>query len=251
MVGPLAPEFRIFPGLAQASLALAEELTTRTLRAQSLGLPFRWVIPGGETPRTLFSLLAERFRDRIPWSSIHLFWSDERWVPHDHPESNYRLAATTLLKSHLIQPPQVHPIPTDLASPELAAVSYERLLRKPMGGLAPSPYLLDLAILGVGPDGHTASLFPDSPVLRESERFVRGVPDSPTSPHVARVTLTLPAFQRTRQVFFLASGATKREVVERVRADFRTAVDRFPAARVQSTDPVVWFVDTAATGASA
>src|SRR5688572_24616891 len=146
------------------------------------------VLSGGNTPRTFYGLLASEFRDQIPWPHIHIFWGDERYVsPHD-PDSNYRLARETLLDHVPCPAANIHPMPTQFASPEDAARDYERTLRNYFGTDWPH---FDLLLLGIGKEGHTASLFPGSRALRERTRWVAAV-ETPANPSL-RLTLTLPA----------------------------------------------------------
>jgi 6-phosphogluconolactonase len=176
------------------------------------------VLSGGMTPRGLYERLAgEKFQRLLPWRKIHLFWGDERCVSPEHVESNYRLVYETLISRVPIPSQNVHPMPGADPNPERAAEEYEKLLRqffgrsgKRKGGGWPR---FDLVILGVGLDGHTASLFPMLPVLREKKRWV-------AAPFVAklrthRLTLTPPVFNHAARVIFLASGRDKAAVLKK------------------------------------
>ncbi|MFQ5927435.1 MAG: 6-phosphogluconolactonase [Terriglobia bacterium] len=162
-------------------------------------------LAGGTTPRGLYELLAsEGFRSRIPWPTVHFFWGDERLVPLDHPESNYRMARDALLRHVPVPRANIHPVPVHLAA-EQAAESYEQELRGFFRRRRGVPSF-DLILLGLGADGHTASLFPGAASLRERERLVVAARASSATP---RVTLTLPVLNQARRVFFLVAGEEK------------------------------------------
>jgi 6-phosphogluconolactonase len=166
------------------------------------------LLAGGETPRRTYELLAdEPLRNRIPWGQMHLFWGDERCVPPDDPRSNARMACRALLDRVPVPAGQVHPIPGD-RDPQQAADEYEALLRRFFAGTPPR---FDLVLLGLGVDGHTASLFPDSPVLEERERWTSATrrPDE----EIDRVTLTLPIINQAELIVFLVAGADKAAVL--------------------------------------
>ncbi|MBI3804932.1 MAG: 6-phosphogluconolactonase [Nitrospirae bacterium] len=193
----------------------AEAFVKAADEAVSLRRRFSVSLAGGSTPRTLYRKLAGRpFAERIPWRAVHLFWGDERAVPPDHPESNYRMADETLISKVPIPPENVHRIPGEWSDADAAAEAYEEALRsffQPPTGKWPS---FDLVLLGIGPDGHTASLFPGSPALEEKARWV-------VAPYVEklnarRFTLTLPVFNHARQVHFLAAGKEKAPIIKEV-----------------------------------
>jgi 6-phosphogluconolactonase len=202
-------------------------------------------LSGGSTPLHLYRRLAEPpFRAAFPWERLHWFWGDERFVPPDDARSNARMAREALLDRIPVPRANLHPIPST-SSPEDAALAYEQELRRFHGAeqLGPERPLFDLTLLGLGEDGHTASLFPGTAALAERTRWVvavRGVmPET-------RITLTYPALESSRHVAFLAAGAAKRAIVERVwqGADV-------PAARLRPVGTLHWFLDrTAAPGAA-
>jgi 6-phosphogluconolactonase len=222
--------------------ALSREAARAILRSLDETLAtadrFSLSLAGGQTPRALYRILATEYHDRVPWSRLHLFWGDERYVPRDDPRSNYRLARESLLDHVPIPPENVHPMPTDLPEPEEAAAAYERTLREWFRSSWPR---FDLVLLGMGPDGHTASLFPRSPALAEQARWVVAV-RAPVEPAV-RLTLTVPALNHAALVFFLVTGAEKAEVLGRVFAGPSEPVTH-PAAAVRPEDGrVVWWAD--------
>ncbi len=201
-------------------------------------------LAGGHTPRRLYQILAETYR-KIPWERIHLFWSDERCVPSDHRESNFAMAKETLLSKIQIPPENVHRIPAELEPPERAARAYEQTLRDFFDC---EDRTFDLILLGVGPDGHTASLFPCTAALREETRWVRAVTAPPSYAIRQRITLTLPVLNKACSAFFLIHGAEKREIAQAILSDPQAAAKRYPAAIVRPQEHLIWFLDEAADG---
>ena len=175
---------------------------------------------------------------RFPWPRVHWFWGDERFVPHDDPASNYRMAREALLSRVPIPGGNIHPIPTEGVSPEQAAEAYEATLKRYHGSdiLAPDRPLFDVTLLGIGDNGHTASLFPGQPALRETRRWVVATIGVKSEP---RITLTYPALDSSRDVAFLVAGKSKRQIVARVRA----GDPAMPAALVRPVGHLHWFTD--------
>ena len=208
---------------------------------------FTLSLSGGSTPKVLYALLATpEFRDRMPWDRVHLFWGDERFVAHDHADSNYRMTREALLDQVPIPPEHVHGVPDD-GTPADAAQRYDRTLRTFYGreNLDASRPLFDVTLLGLGEDGHTASLFPASPALDETLAWVVAVA-SPGGANVdqPRITMTLPAIASSGTVLFLAAGAGKRAILQRVWAGDHD----LPSARVRAMGRTLWMVDRAAAG---
>ena len=202
---------------------------------------FAICLSGGSTPRRLYQLLAESpHRDRLPWDRVHWFWGDERFVPWDHPDSNYGMAYTALLGKVPVPPRNIHGIATN-GTPADAAAAYERVLKSYYGSesLDLTGPLLDIQILGLGPDGHTASLIPGTSVLEERRRWVAEVIGGRPEP---RITLTYPALESSRHTAFLVAGADKRETLSRALAGDQA----LPAARLRPIGELIWFVDEAA-----
>jgi 6-phosphogluconolactonase len=205
--------------------------------------PFRVSLSGGSTPKTLYGLLAsDEFRGRFPWQRVSWYWGDERFVPHDHPESNYRMTREAMLLKAPVPPENVHPVPAD-GTPDEAALRYERTLRAEYGAtsLDPARPMFDITLLGLGPDGHTASLLPGEAVLEERKRWVAAV--SHGRPEV-RITMTYPVIESSRQVAFLVAGKEKTAIFRTIRAGGSDV----PAARVKPVGELIWFVDRAAAG---
>jgi len=223
------------PALARRA---AEWMTATALAAKE---GFRIALSGGSTPKALYSLLAsDEFKDRFPWGRVSWFWGDERFVPHDHPESNYRMTCEAMLAKVPVPPENVFPIPTD-GDPDDAARRYERTLQKVYGAptLDPSRPLFDIVLLGMGPDGHTASLLPGDELLDERKRWVGAVAHG--RPEV-RITLTYPAIESSRHVAFLMEGTAKAAMLREIHA----GGSQLPAARVRPLGELIWFADRAA-----
>lgn len=203
---------------------------------QSFG-DFRLVLSGGETPRALYEKLGMRpRRDQFAWSRAQFFWGDERFVPHNAPASNFGMALTAFLLDVPIRRERVHAIPTD-GTPADAAARYEATLRqiRATDGDTPIRPMFDVVLLGLGADGHTASLFPHSAALDEREHWVVPVENQP----LPRITLTYPALASSRHVAFLVTGQGKRKAA-------MAAIARehgLPAGRIDSEGEVVWFLD--------
>lgn len=214
--------------------AVAESLADRVSQVLSRQPAFSLALSGGRTPRLLYHLLATGYRQRIEWNRVHLFWSDERYVPHDHPASNFRMVREMLIEPLDIPPANVHPMPTDAPTPGDAAHHYEQELRTFFGKVP----RFDLVLLGMGADGHTASLFPSTPALQERKRWV-AVGEAPVEPRV-RLTLTLPVLNAARAVHFVVTGADKAEAVRRILGENAP----LPAALVSPEEgELVWWLD--------
>ena len=221
---------------------VAEWMTTAALGAKAA---FRVSLSGGSTPKALYTLLAsDAFREGFPWHRVSWYWGDERFVPHDHPSSNYRMTREAMLAKAPIPSENIHPVPTD-GTPDDAASRYERTLQSAYSAtvLDPARPLFDVTLLGLGADGHTASLLPGEPVLQERKRWVAAV--SRGRPEV-RITTTYPVIESSRRVAFLVSGKEKASVFRAI----RTGDSQVPAARVRPVGELIWFVDRAAAGES-
>lgn len=207
---------------------------------------FAIALSGGSTPKRLYQLLAASpLVEAMPWQRVHLFWGDDRFVPWDDPNSNYAMAREAMMAHVPIPPENVHGIVFE-GTPQTAADAYERTLKSYYGAdvLDPARPLFDVMLLGMGPDGHTASLFPGKPALDEKQHWVTGVPEPGLNPFVPRVTLTYPALESARSVAFVAAGADKTTMMRRVLAGEHD----LPSARVSPVGELVWFIDRAARG---
>ncbi len=222
---------------ADALAVRAAQIIAGRLRAARY--PFRMVLSGGATPRATYQRLA---REEIDWDCAELFFSDERFVPPDHPDSNYRMVRESLLASGLVRPRKLLAIPTD-GTPHSAADRYDEILRQQYGAgtLEAGVPLFHLTLLGLGDDGHTASLLPGQPVLQERERWAAMVPEGRAEP---RITLTYPALDSSALILFLVSGATKRDALAQARGGIG------PAGAIRPEGEVLWLADEAAAGES-
>ncbi len=206
---------------------------------------FTVALSGGSTPRRLYQLLAgSPYCDQFPWSRTHWFWGDERFVSHDDTLSNYRMVREVLLSRAPIPEINIHPIPTEGTTPDKAAAAYERELRSFYGAerLDPARPLFDVTLLGLGPDGHMASLFPNTAVLAERDHWVAAVVGAKSE---ARITLTYPVLESSRSAAFSVAGEEKRATL----AWLRRGDDNLPAARLHPTGKLWIFGDAAAVGA--
>jgi 6-phosphogluconolactonase len=200
-------------------------------------------LTGGSSPKRLYELLAnDPYRRQIPWDRVHWFIGDERFVAANDSLNNMSMARQTFLNrcAPLVN---VHPMATDAASPDEAARGYEAELKSfyDADTLDAARPLFDVVLMGVGPDGHTASLFPNDPAVEENERWVVGVPRAHVEPFVPRVTLTLPTLGSCREMLFEVAGADKRAILTRVLAG-----EDLPATRAHSADETTWLCDIAA-----
>ncbi len=210
---------------------------------------FTVALSGGSTPRALYSLLASGgapYRSRVPWGRTHFFWGDERHVPDDHPESNFRMAHEVLLSRTPVPAENIHRIRAEDPDAEKAAHDYETSLRDFFGLKAGEPPRLDLVLLGMGADGHTASIFPGTGVIAEADRLVAAAWVGKFSAH--RITLTPPVLNNAACVLFIVGGAEKADALRAVLSGAFNP-DRFPAQAVLPTNGrLLWLVDRAAAG---
>src|SRR5580692_7192501 len=232
--------FEILPDQVALARHVAEWMTLAALAAKG---PFRVSLSGGSTPKTLYELLAsDQFSGRFPWPIVSWYWGDERFVPYDDPESNYRMTREAMFDRAPVPPKNIHPMPVD-GTPEDAARHYERTLQQAYGAatLDPTRPLFDITLLGLGPDGHTASLLPGEPALDERKHWVAVVAHG--RPEV-RITMTYPALESSRRVAFLVAGEEKTAIFSAI----RKGGSRVPAARIRPIGELLWFVDQAAAG---
>lgn len=200
---------------------------------------FDLCLTGGETPGPLYKYLAENYRDKIPWDKIRFYWSDERYVPHNSPQSNFGLAKRTLLNHVPIEPANVFPMPTSFSDPAEASDTYQKLLESQFDSEWPR---FDLNLLGLGDNCHIASLFPHTVTLGEQVRWVITSisPQEPTQ----RLSLTFPALNASHLIYFMVTGARKAEAVINALSDERIEIEDCPARGVKPTDgELVWWLD--------
>jgi len=238
-------ELKVFADLDELVQAAAEEIARSAEAAISSRNRFTLALSGGSTPKPVYRRLAEEpLRDRIDWSRVHVFWGDERHVPPDHPESNFGMAHDALLSRVPLPAGNIHRIRAEKPDAQRAADDYAWTLRSAFDLDEGQWPRFDLVLMGIGADGHTASLFPGSDALRERARLVVAPWVSALS--AFRITLTAPVFNRAACALFLVSGEEKAEALRSVlEGDLQP--DRFPAQLVRPDDgKLLWWVDRAA-----
>ena len=239
-------DVRVFPDLLSLSRAAAAEFVEMAREAVLARGTFTVVLSGGSTPKTLYSLLADdpRLRNEVAWEKVHFFFSDERHVPPDHPDNNYRMVYRALLSKIPAPPSNAHRMATELADSAAVADSCEQVLREffQLGpGAVPR---FDLVLLGLGAEGHTASLFPGSPALKETNHLA--VAAWVEALQAWRITLTVPVLNNASEVAFLVSGAEKAEALRSV-LQGPYDPDHCPAQAIQpASGRRVFLVDQAA-----
>jgi len=235
----MKPDVEVLDDAAALAQTAAQLIVAR---AKASSEWFTLALSGGSTPKAIYRLLAHPpLRDEVPWERVQLFWGDERNVPPDHADSNFRTAREELIEHVPIPSANVHRIQAELPAAE-AATAYEAELQR-FFGTVPLPRF-DLVLLGMGDEGHTASLFPDTTALNETQHWVVAnyVPKLQTN----RITLTLPVLNNAKEVVFLVAGASKREAVGHALYGEHDP-DPVPAARIAPTDgKLLWLLDRSA-----
>jgi 6-phosphogluconolactonase len=224
--------------------AAAEEVLRIATDAVAKRGRFTIALSGGSTPKNLYTLIAANASATLPWAQMFFFWGDERHVPPEDADSNYRMAKEALLSKVPIAPGNVFPVPAEIEDAAAAADAYEQTVRK-FFGLAPGEFpRFDLILLGMGPDGHTASLFPETAALQEKSRLV--VANWVEKLKASRITFTLPVLNAARCVAFLVSGEDKAAVLHEV-LEGGAPPEKYPSKLVKPTNgKLIWFVDRAA-----
>jgi 6-phosphogluconolactonase len=245
---PVIRETFVFPDCEAASRALASTVAGLLGSALEEAPRASIAVSGGKTPGPLFTLLGSEFRTRVDWSRVHVFWTDERAVPVTDPGSNFRLANERWLVPARVPPENLHPIPCGTAPVDEAARRYESELRRFFGGgdRRATPEGFDVTLLGVGLDGHVASIFPPAPASSDSGAWVTWTETAPQPPHVARVSVALDFLNRSRDVLFLVCGREKHAILRDVLDPVAGRGEGLPAARVVARDRLEWFLDAAA-----
>ncbi len=225
-------DLRILKSKEDLARAAAEHFASKSSEAVAQKGSFTVALSGGSTPRALYELLADQFFDQIPWSNIHFYWSDERHVPPDHPDSNYRIANEAMLSRVPVSPANVHRVISEKPAAD-AARDYENTIKE----IGEDPRL-DLILLGLGTDGHTASIFPGSEVLHETKRLVAAPWVEKLNTY--RITMTLPLLNNGASVVFLVSGAEKAQIVKEV----LVGPEKYPAQAVKPVNgELIWMLD--------
>ncbi|HEX5873408.1 MAG TPA: 6-phosphogluconolactonase [Pyrinomonadaceae bacterium] len=225
-------DLRVLNSKEDLARAAAEHFVSKSSEAVAQKGSFTVALSGGSTPKALYELLVDQFFDQIPWANIHFYWSDERHVPPDHPDSNYRMANQAMLSRVPVSPANVHRVISEKPAAD-AARDYEDTIKE-IGG---NPRL-DLILLGLGADGHTASIFPGSEVLDETERLVAAPWVQKLNAY--RITMTLPLLNNGASVVFLVSGAEKAQIVKEV----LEGPEKYPAQAVKPHNgELIWMLD--------
>jgi 6-phosphogluconolactonase len=241
-------EFRVLPDADALFASGAEEFARSAREAVGARGVFRVALSGGNTPRGLYARLAKdpHWRSTVPWSQIHFFWGDERHTPPDHPDSNYRMVRETLLDQVPVPADHVHRVHAEMPDAAAAADDYERTIRRVFRLTDGQRPRFDLVLLGLGPDSHTASLFPGSAALSEQTRLVVSIWVEKF--RAERITMTLPVFNNAARVVFLVSGADKAPALRAV-LDGPDEPDRFPAQAIRpESGSLLFLTDRAAAG---
>jgi 6-phosphogluconolactonase len=239
--GPL----RVYGDAEQLARAAAEMFVKTAVDSIAARGRFRVALSGGSTPRRVYELLATTaFSGHVDWDRVDIFWGDERYVPADDRDSNYRMTSEALLRHVAVPVANIHRVPTEISPPAAAAAAYEDDIRRSFGDLSSAPQF-DLIYLGLGTNGHTASLFPHSTALREPSRLV--VADFVAEVNGWRVTMSAPLLNRGRIVAFLVQAQDKAEVLRDVLLG-PCDPERLPAQLIAPEGTLLWMVDEAAAG---
>jgi len=225
---PASPPVEALPDADALAHRVADWMLGIALKASG---PIAIALAGGSTPRATYQLMASpQYRDKFPWQRIHWFWGDERFVPLDNPRSNYHMAWQALLSRAPVPAGNIHAVPVAESTPDHAANAYEQTLKSFYGSerLDPARPLFNINLLGLGEDGHLASLFPRTTALQEKERWVTSVAGPQPEP---RITLTFPALESSRHAAFLVAGVDKASILARLRA-------RDPALPASHFEPI-------------
>lgn len=231
---------KIFNNLEEMSVAAAKLIQKISKDAISEKGNFTLVLSGGNSPLKLYELLAtEEHAQEIEWSKTHIFWGDERCVEPTARGSNYRAANEILISKLVIPTSNIYRIPAEVKPPKEAAKIYEEKIR---GFFESSEPFFDLILLGLGADGHTASLFPEDKALFENEKFVTAVTAPDYAPIKNRITMTLPLINRASNVLLLTESKDKEDVIKDILEDSNKAQARYPAALVHPQGELTWFI---------
>lgn len=232
---PAEQRIEVLPDLESLSQRALEITVEQMELALAERGRFNFVLAGGSTPKSLYEKLSQ---ESLPWGEFHIFWGDERYVPPDHPDSNEGMARQAWLDHIPIEPAQIHPMPTHLADPHQAASQYHQEIQAYFQSLGEAEPVFDLVLLGMGPDGHTASLFPHTSALSVTDQFVT-VGEKDGQP---RLTLTVPVINQARCVLFLVAGANKQAALGQVLTGTGDP-DTYPARLIQPDETLIWLLD--------
>jgi len=235
-------EIEVYENAEAVSEAAAQYICRTAQEAVLKNGHFLLSLAGGRTPNLLYRRLAEQpYCSVMPWRQTFIFWGDERFVPPSHTDSNYGAAWLQLFSKIDISSDHIYPVPAILTNADNSAILYEHMIRRTFASLAASQF--DLTLLGMGNDGHVASLFPGREAVAESRRWVVST-ENPSGQQ--RLTLTLPVLNESKQILFLVTGAEKKAILQKVASDQHQEVKQFPAAMFRGRIRTLWMVDRAA-----
>jgi 6-phosphogluconolactonase len=234
----MAPVIQVFPDLPTLVATAADLVSDRILQAVATKGRCSIALAGGSTPKPLYETLAGR---DLPWDKLWIFWGDERYVSPDHPDSNQRMARLAWLNQVPIPADQIFPLETEDPEPAAAALLHEAKLRSVFQSASPAIPLFDIILLGLGDDGHTASLFPHTPALNVDNRLIT-VGEKSGQP---RLTFTYPLINQAACVLFLVAGASKQPALRQILIDQGDPAE-YPARGVDPQGDLYWFLDAAA-----
>lgn len=245
------PQIHRFASLIDAGRALADFIVKSCIAEIALKGYFTFVLSGGSTPKLLYEMLGKSpYVEQIPWKGTFFFFGDERCVPPEHEHSNYRMVENLLLSEVDIPRENIFRMHGEHDDPQKAANLYEQTIADffAANGVNISTGQgfpeFDFLLQGMGEDGHTASLFPNDPALNETTAWVTSVAQSPTKPHVPRITLTMPVINHGKRVVFLISGEQKQKLLQEFQTNYDQANKKYPAATVQSIGELCWYLTT-------
>jgi 6-phosphogluconolactonase len=241
------PEIRVSEDTAALNSAMAKEIARLSKEAIAKRGAATVVLSGGSTPKALYALMGTpEWRDKFDWAHIHLYWEDERFVPPDSPDNNYGMVKKALLSQVSIPDANVHRVMTEKGKPEEVAAAYEQTIRRDfqslkLGSNSNEIPQFDIIILGLGTNGHTASLFPHTSVLDEKKLLVAALYVEEVK--MERITMTLPLLNNARNTYFFLAGAEKAEVVKQVLRGPRQP-EQLPAQLIEPYErTLVWMMD--------
>jgi 6-phosphogluconolactonase len=230
----------VWPDATALSVAAAHFIVAESNKAVNAKGNFTIALSGGSTPKVLFELLAQpTFVNNIPWKQTIIAFGDERFVSHTSEESNFKMANEALLKHVPIPQKNILAVPTEKVTPEKSAQLYEAAIKKYISG----KQSFDVVLLGIGEEGHTASVFPGSPLLTDKKNWIKNV--WVEEKQMERISFTIPFINRAKNVAFLVSGANKAAIVKKI---FSKSGKTLPAAQVNAIQNTFWFLDAAANG---
>lgn len=236
-----SPEIRVLASPQEIFRAAAERFVQKATETVRTAGRFTVALSGGSTPKGLYSLLAEQYRSSLPWERMFFFWGDERHVPPDHPDSNYRMTNQAMLSKVPVPPENIFRVPTEMQDADSTAAQYEQTLKNFFRLKTGEFPRFDLILLGMGPDGHTASLFPATKALQEKTRLV--VANWVEKFNTYRITLTLPVLNNAACAMFLIAGADKAAALHEV-LEGDGPGEQFPAKLVKPTQgKLIWLID--------